>query len=58
MAKRHPVVHHGIRQGLPFGGGIGVFIIYDLVFETATTLTKDASTIQECIKIMQSLLPN
>ncbi len=56
MAKRHPIVHHGLHHGLPFGGGLGVYIIYDSIVNAASALTKDASTIKECIEIMQSLL--
>lgn len=56
MTKRHPVVHHGIHHVLPFGGGVGIYMIYDAIINTASAITKDASTIQECINIMQSLL--
>lgn len=62
MVKRklhHKIIHHGIHQGIPFGGGFGfgAYWIFDSVKEAILGLSGDTKTIQECLDIMQSVLP-
>jgi len=60
MRKKDHIVIHSIKHHLPAGGlgaGIGIYWVVDSIEEGLATITKDSETIQECITIIQSVLP-
>lgn len=60
MTKKDHIVIHSIKHHLPAGGlgaFAGVYWISDSIKDGLGTITQDSETIQECITIIQSLLP-
>ena len=60
MVKKDHIVIHSLKHHLPAGGlgaGIGIFWVVDSIEEGLAIITKDSETIQECIAILQSVLP-
>jgi|APSaa5957512535_1039671.scaffolds.fasta_scaffold03812_4 hypothetical protein len=57
--KLHPVIHHGIHKGIPFGLGTatGVVGLSAYLLDKITEVSEDVDTIQACIEIIQSILP-
>lgn len=60
MGKKDHIVIHSLKHHLPAGGlgaGIGIFWVVDSVKEGLAIITKDSEIIQECVTIVQSVLP-